>query len=183
MDFIQLMMTHAVLCQENCSSTIPVEKYIGDKKKWAKSCFLNLKHDSLEVRYVPTDPDTGAYTVAEELISDCITTTIPEHQMDTRHLAQNHRKHIKNRATVLAMMPGLIKSYRQTLHNRFSVDLRMRCQAEFESAHQYINGDFKRLKAKMLMMALSCAMAVVTPFVRRIQIYAMENGQQLDNKK
>lgn len=132
-----------------CSSTIPVEKNIGDEKEWAKSCFLDLKHDHLEVKYVTTDPDTGAYKAAEELRSAHITTTIPEHQMDTRHLAQNHRKTIKNKATVLAMMPGLTKSYRQTLQNRFSVDLSMRCQAEFESAHQYVNGDFEKLKAKI----------------------------------
>ena len=78
-----------------------------------------------------------------------ITNSIPEHQIDTRHLAENHRKFIKNKSTVLAIMPGLTKSYRQKLQNRFATDLSMRCQAEFESIHKQTRGDFKKMKTSI----------------------------------
>ena len=45
------------------------------------------------------------------------------------------------------MMPGLTKSYKECLRNRFSTDLTMRCQAEFEHAHHLAKGDFDQLKA------------------------------------
>lgn len=134
---------------EQCSSTVPMEQSIGDEKEWAKACLLDLKKDHLEVKYITTDPDTSAYKAAEELNMAKITNSIPEHQIDTRHLAENHRKFIKNKSTVLAIMPGLTKSYRQKLQNRFATDLSMRCQAEFESIHKQTRGDFKKMKTSI----------------------------------
>ena len=47
---------------------------------------------------------------------------------------------------VLKMMPGLTKSYRETMQNRFSTDMSMLCKVEFDFIHQQVNGDFLPLK-------------------------------------
>ena len=132
-----------------CSATVPMEKSIGDEKEWAKSCLLDLKDDDLEVKHITTDPDTGAFKAAEELKEQHITSTVPEHQIDTRHLSENHRKYIRNKPAVLKIMPGYTKAYRETMQNRFSSELSMRCQAEFENAHQDVGDNFTRLKARI----------------------------------
>ncbi|MCU7801218.1 MAG: hypothetical protein KZQ70_14055 [gamma proteobacterium symbiont of Lucinoma myriamae] len=132
-----------------CSSTVPIETNIGNEKEWAKNCFLDLKSDSLEVKYLTTDPDSSAYRAALELKTAQITKTTPEHQIDTRHLGENHRKYIKRKAAVLEIMPGLTKGYKQTMRNRFSTDLSMRCKTEFENVHQTVQGNFVRLKTRI----------------------------------
>ena len=134
------------IMSEKCSSQIPMEQSIGDEKEWAKACLLDLKEDNLEVKNIITDPDTSAYKAAEELNMAKITKLTPEHQIDTRHLAENHRKFIKNKCAVLNMMPGLTKSFKQKMQNRFSTDLSLRCQAEFENCHQRARGDLENLK-------------------------------------
>ena len=44
------------------------------------------------------------------------------------------------------MMPGLTKSYRGTMRNRFATVMSMRCKAEFDNIHQQVNGEFLPLK-------------------------------------
>lgn len=130
-----------------CTATIPMETNIGDEKKWAKACIKDLCTDCLEVKYITTDPDTGAYKAAEEVQQEMKLKTIPEHQLDTRHLAANHRKFIKNSTGVLAMMRADTKDLRQTLQNRFAVDLSIRCQAELDIIHKKSNGDFEKIQS------------------------------------
>ena len=124
-----------------------MEKNIGNEKEWAKKCFLDLKLDNFEPKYITTDPDSSAYRAATELHAENIFKTDPECQIDTRHLGENQRKYIRRRPAVLEMMPGLTKSYRENLRNRFSTDLSMRCKSEFENVHQQVKGDFQWLKA------------------------------------
>ena len=93
---------------EKCSVTIPMEQSIGDERQWAKACLLQLREDQLQVKYITTDPDTSAYKAAEDLRRANVTTVDPINQIDTRHLSQNHRKHIKNKRSLLdtCMMPS-----------------------------------------------------------------------------
>ena len=108
---------------DKCSATIPMEHSIRDEREWAKACLLDLKDDQLQVKYITTDPDTSAYKAAEDLHLANVTTVEPEHQIDTRHLSQNHRKHIKNRST-LHMMPGVTKAYSYWFKYALSVRVR-----------------------------------------------------------
>ena len=82
---------------EKCIATIPMERSIGDETQWAASCLLQLKEDQMQVRYITTDPDTSAYKATGDLHQANVTSVAPVHQIDTRHLSQNHRKHIKSR--------------------------------------------------------------------------------------
>ena len=126
---------------EKCSATIPMEQSIGDERQWAKSCLLQLKEDQLQVQYITTDPDTSAFKAAEDLHLANMSSVAPVHQIDTRHLSQNHRKHIKSRRSLLNMMPGVTKRCREKKLNSFAVDLSMRCQSEFQNIHRKVNGD------------------------------------------
>ena len=126
---------------EKCSATIPMEQSIGDERQWAKSCLLQLKEDQLQVQYITTDPDTSAFKAAEDLHLANMSSVAPVHQIDTRHLSQNHRKHIKSRRSLLNMMPGVTKRCREKKLNSFAVDLSMRCQMEFQNIHRKVNGD------------------------------------------
>ena len=126
---------------EKCSATIPMEQSIGDERQWAKSCLLQLKEDQLQVQYITTDPDTSAFKAAEDLHLANMTSVAPVHQIDTRHLSQNHRKHIKSRRSLLNMMPGVTRRCREKKLNSFAVDLSMRCQSEFQNIHRKVNSD------------------------------------------
>lgn len=128
-----------------CSATACIETNIGDEQNWAKMSFEDLLTDNLEVSVLTTDPDTKAYQAAMDLHENKQCKTCPEHQIDTRHLSQNHRKRIKNNVHVLNMMPGLTRTYRLYLRNRFSADISRRCQAEFNMAHTAVRGNFEDL--------------------------------------
>ena len=47
------------------------------------------------------------------------------------------------------MMPGLIKSYLETMQNRFSTDMSMQCKAEIANIHQQANRAFLPLKVRI----------------------------------
>ena len=131
---------------EKCSATIPMEQSIGDERQWAKACLLQLREDQLQVKYITTDPDTSAYKAAEDLRLANVTTVDPIHQIDTRHLSQNHRKHIKNKSSLLDMMPGGTKKGKTKNLNNFATDLSMRCQSEFENIHRQTTGNTLKLQ-------------------------------------
>ena len=86
------------------------------KRQWAKSCLLQLKEDQLQVQYITTDPDTSAFKAAEDLHLANMSSVAPVYQIDTRHLSQNHQKHIKSRRSLLNMMPGVTKRIRLAAH-------------------------------------------------------------------
>ena len=133
----------------SCTSTVPMEKTIGNEKEWAKNCFLDLKSDLLEPKCITTDPDSSAYRAATEMFTNKVIETVPQYQIDTRHLGKIQRKYIRRQAAVLKMMPGLTKSYRETMRNRFSTDMSMKCKAEFDNIHQQVNGTFLPLKVRI----------------------------------
>lgn len=128
-----------------CTATASMETNIGDEEKWAKLCFQDLKEDNLELNFITTDPDTKAFHAAQTLYADKHTGTMPQHQLDTRHLEQNHRKKINSNAAVLSMMPGGTQVYRKYLRSRFALDISTRCHAEFQSAFEETRGDFQKL--------------------------------------
>ena len=99
--------TQCSILSGDCTSTVPMEKNIGNEKEWAKKCFVDLKLDNFEPKYITTDPDSSAYRAATELQAENIFKTDPECQIDTRHLGENQRKYIRRRPAVLEMMPGL----------------------------------------------------------------------------
>lgn len=133
----------------NCSATASMETSIGDEEQWAKNCLKVLKKDGLEAKYIVTDPDTAAHSAADKLFLEGATNTRPLHQIDTRHLSQNHRKFIRNSESVLAMMPGYLQAYRMVLRNRFAVDLSTRCSAEYTCIYTAERGDFEKIKPRI----------------------------------
>ena len=94
----------------------------------SQNCFLDLKSDQLESKFITTDLDSSTYRAATELFTNGIK-TVPRYQIDTIHLVENQRKCVRRQAEVLKMMPGLTKSYRETMGNRFSTDMKMQCKA------------------------------------------------------
>ncbi|KAK3595363.1 hypothetical protein CHS0354_008786 [Potamilus streckersoni] len=111
----------AKLCQ--CTANISLQTNIGDEYTFCKEGLLHLKKtDNLEVRNI-TDPDTASYRASLDLRREGITETVPVNHIDTRHLAQNHRKFIKGQSKLLDLMPGRTKKLREKMQNNFALDL------------------------------------------------------------
>lgn len=92
MAFMQNMMSLVTDIQgDQCSATTCMEMTIGDEKTWATHCLQDLHDDNIEINFVTTDADTGAFQAAEDLYNKNITTTKLHHLFSTRHLADNHR--------------------------------------------------------------------------------------------
>ena len=68
------------------------KKNIGNEKEWVKNCFLDLKSDNFEQKYITIDPDSSGYRAATVLHSENIFKTDPEFQIDTRLLGENQRR-------------------------------------------------------------------------------------------
>ncbi|CAG2207354.1 unnamed protein product [Mytilus edulis] len=136
-------------CTENCSSTLTFLKSIGDEYSWAKEALTDLNADEIEAKHFTTDPDSSAFKAAEDLYHENITQTEPEHFLDTRHLADNHRKNIKKNPQILNMMPGRTKKEKENLQNNFSLDLSARCTSEFTEAMEKYGGNFQKMKNKI----------------------------------
>ena len=108
-------------CDGQCGATIPMEATIGNEKAWSKKILSDLKMSSdIEVKAITTDPDSAAYRAAEELFEENVTSTEPEHFLDTRHFSQNHRKTVKKNADLMKCMPAKSKTEISKLLNRFS---------------------------------------------------------------
>ena len=99
---------------------------IGNEEEWARQCFQELANTGLEVEYLTTDPDSSSYRAAMQLYEDGVTSTEPKHL-----LSNNHRKFVKNMTELIKYIPGNTKAERQKKHQKLSVDLVDRCQAEF----------------------------------------------------
>ncbi|KAK3104975.1 hypothetical protein FSP39_014462 [Pinctada imbricata] len=115
-----------------CSSTDTMETSIGNEKEWAARCLTDLHSSGLEVHHITTDADTKAFKAAQELYEKGVTATKPEHQLDSRHLCDNHRKYIKSNTEFLTLMPGKTKAEREINLGTFALDLSKRCQSECE---------------------------------------------------
>ncbi|KAK3094151.1 hypothetical protein FSP39_024742 [Pinctada imbricata] len=115
-----------------CSSTDTMETSIGNEKEWAARCLTDLHSSGLEVHHITTDADTKAFKAAQELYEKGVTATKPEHQLDSRHLCDNHRKYIKSNTEFLTLMPGKTKAEREIHLGTFALDLSKRCQSECE---------------------------------------------------
>ena len=63
-------------------------------KRRGPKCFLDLKSDNFEPKYITTDPDSSAYRAATELHAENIFKTDPECQIDTfrRKSMKVHKK-------------------------------------------------------------------------------------------
>ena len=109
----------------------------------------SLKNDGLEVKYLTTDGDTQAYQSDRSLYEDGVTSTAPEHFLDTGHSACSHRKQMNSNANVLRMMPGGTVAYRWYMRNRFSLDFSKRCEAEIDSVHRQEAGSFNAVLEKI----------------------------------
>ncbi len=136
-------------CNAECSSNLPLFKSIGDEYSWAKEALTDLKTDNIEARHFTTDPDSSAFKAAEDLNLEGITETEPEHFIDTRHLAENHRKNIKKNVKITNMMPGRTKKERESLANHFALDMSARCSAEYAKAVEVYGGNFAKIKSKL----------------------------------
>ena len=93
----------------SCISTVAMEKTIGNEEEWAKNCFLELKPDHLEPKYVTKDLNSNVHRAATKLYTDKVTKTVPQYHIDTRHLGENQIRYIKRKPAVLKMMPQMAK--------------------------------------------------------------------------
>jgi hypothetical protein len=91
-----------------------------------------------------TDPDAKGFKGALEMYNERNSGTETQTLLDTRHLSENHRKFVKNAKFVENMMPGRTVSDRKKIQLRFSNDIAMRCQAEFEQAFKQHAGNIPK---------------------------------------
>lgn len=132
-----------------CFSNIDMGMNIGNEEEWARQSFQELANTGLEVEYLTTDPDSSAYRAAMQLYEDGVTSTEPRHLLDTRHVSNNHRKFIKTMTELINHMPGNTKIEKQKMHQKLSVDLADRCQAEFTQAFEKFSGETSKLKSAL----------------------------------
>ena len=140
---------HQCLGKE-CTATIPFQKSIGDEKSWAKEALSEIKEvNDVEVGYITTDPDSGAYQAATELHEEGVTTTKPTHQLDTRHVSKNHRQFIKKNKDLPSMLKGRTAKIRTKMQNNLAIDLSERCHAEVCEAFKKYPNDFNLIRNKL----------------------------------
>lgn len=136
-------------CGPSCSANIPFEKSIGDEYSWAREAFGELEHDGLYVSHLCTDPDSSAYRAAEDLACKNNKEFMVQHYIDTRHLADNHRKSMKKDENLAKIVNGRTKTERvKTAHN-LAIDIADRCQAEINKAYKIHTGDVHVMKKKL----------------------------------
>ncbi|KAK3108773.1 hypothetical protein FSP39_015312 [Pinctada imbricata] len=137
-------------CAGECGATIPMEANIGNEKAWSKSIFKSLKEQAdIEVKGITTDPDSAAFKAAEELYREDVTSTEPEHFIDTRHFSQNHRKNVRRNAELMKCIPAPTKAQKTKLQSRLALDLVERCNKELAIAFQRYPDDVSAVKSKM----------------------------------
>ena len=160
----------SIKCQHRgeCFSKIAMVMNIGNEEEWARQCFQELANTGLEVEYLTTDPDSSSYRTAMQLYEDGVTSTEPKHLLDTRHVSNNHRKFIKNMTELIKYIPGNTKIERQQMHQKLSVDLADRCQAEFTQAFEKFSGETSKLKS-----ALSYTCDAIVECYHATMIYAL----------
>lgn len=135
---------------KDCTATIPFEKSIGDEKSWAKEVLQDLKSSNdLEVQFITTDPDSGAYLAAQELYDEGITETQPFHQLDTRHVSKNHRRFIKKHKDLPQILKGNTVKIRTKMQNLLATDLAERCHGEICKAFKMYDGDTDKIRNKL----------------------------------
>lgn len=136
-------------CGPSCSANIPFDKSIGDEYSWAREAFEELAHDGLHVSHLCTDPDSSAYRAAEDLACKNNNKFMVQHYIDTRHLAENHRKSMKRDENLAKIVKGKTKAERvKTAHN-LAIDIADRCQAEINRAYRIHTGDVHIMKKKL----------------------------------
>ena len=141
----------SIKCQHGgeCFSNIDMGMNIGNEEEWARQCFQELANTGLEVEYLTTDPDSSSYRATMQLYEDGVTSTEPKHLLDTRHVSNNHRKFIKKMTELIKYIEGNTKIERQKMHQKLSVDLADRCQAEFTQAFEKFSGETSKLKSAL----------------------------------
>lgn len=139
---------------KDCSATIPFEKSIGDEKTWAKELLQELKESNdMEVEYLTTDPDSGAYQAATDLHDEGVTKTKPTHQLDTRHISKNHRLFIKKNSRLCEILKGNTVKLRTQIQNKLAIDLSERCHGEICKAFDKYGNDIDLIRNKLTFAA------------------------------
>lgn len=137
----------------HCSANLPPDAVIGNERQWSKESMENISKSGIGIRYITTDPDGSSFKAAEDLYKDGILNTPPEHQLDTRHVSNNQRKHISNTAFSDCMFGKTNAKQRGKLKTRLASDMPERCLAEhvqayklFAGKHQHIQKALQRTK-------------------------------------
>ena len=100
----------------------PLVMRISGQKRY----LLNLKEDDLEIKHIPIDPDTGDFKAAEELKAQL------SHQQFQTHCVGTTEKYYEQIRSFQENNP-IHKSISRNHAKRFSSELSMCCQAEFEN--------------------------------------------------
>ncbi|CAC5371640.1 unnamed protein product [Mytilus coruscus] len=141
---------------KDCSATIPFEKSIGDEKTWAKELLQELKESNdMEVEYLTTDPDSGAYQAATDLHETGITKTKPTHQLDTRHIS-------KKNSRLSEILKGNTAKLRTQIQNKLAIDLSERCHGEICKAFEKYGNDIDLIRNKLTFALMQLSIAIRT---------------------
>lgn len=132
-----------------CTSTLAMEKNIGNEEEMAKECMEGLLEQGVEVHELTTDADSSAYRAADTMFRSGKSKTKPIHFLDTRHVSDNQRKMVKNTVFSPGFFPGKTKKQNDSLQNRFANDLAKRCEGEFQASMKHFAGDIRCVKRAM----------------------------------
>ena len=134
----------------DCTASLTQEESIGNERQWARENILDLSKDNITCNIVTTDPDSSAFKAAEDLYLAGETVSPPTHQLDTRHVTSNQRKHIKDINFSKLMFGCNTQAERNYRQGRFSKDLGSRCQAEHQGAMIHYSGDIGKVSKQMI---------------------------------
>ena len=132
-----------------CTANLPIDHTIGNEQQMALECMQDMLADNIQVSHVTTDPDSSAYRAATILHNEGRYNEKPISLTDTRHLAANQRKDIKNVKFSAKFFPGRLKSDREYAKSIFSIDLSKRCELEFIRSFNEHGGDMHKVKRDM----------------------------------
>ena len=138
-----------VIKPHDCSSNLDTAESIGNERLWTRESVESLEEDGLHINILTTDPDASAFKGAEDAYFAGVSSSPPKHQLDTRHVSSNHRKHIKNTNFSKAMFGARTEAEKKYSQTRFSSDLSTRCSAEHKAAMDYYGGDASRVSKRM----------------------------------
>ena len=134
----------------SCSANLALHETIGDERKWTAILVSELLKDGITPHHLTTDGDSKSFAGAcDAMKSSSTEQQAPIHQVDTRHVRSNQRRHLKDTKFSAQMYPRKLKKDRDADHSVFAIDLSARCHAEHVAALKACHGDSERAIAAL----------------------------------
>lgn len=131
-----------------CTANVNLDEAIGNEEKWAYRAYKDiLEKDEipLQLADVTTDGDStiikGVIKAAEEKLCN----TDIANSRCTRHLSESQKRAILRTEFSKSAFPGKNNKERDHFKRLFALDLKYRCQSEFNCAQKMHKGDLNKM--------------------------------------